>query len=389
MDKSVNMTPIPVRMLGVCDPDTIALLVSAIIEAFWSDAQEPAEMAARFDRLRAYLSQFDDGAAATVEEARERLFARYEAWDAAARERLFAELLPRARLRAREDLALAAPADGPALDRGDASAIRWFAPLAPDVARGLLQLDADAGPRIERFLAGLAPTMIARFLAYQIQPPTGALLVGPPGTGKTTSARYIASMLGKKLAVIQFQKLLSSYVAQGPKNLAAVIEAAVKEGAVLFLDELDALVLRRDARGNDALSDMKMQMMSALIDELDHAPPEFIKLGATNLPDRLDKALIRRMSFSIVYKMPDTKTRRALVDEVLEKVGPGAPEEIRALMVDRSHDHSGDFVKRLAHGAAVSALLRGDPPIVTELDVRQTHGALIQTERLIETLSQL
>jgi len=380
---------IPIRLLGACDPDTIAQLVSAIIEAFWSDDQEPTELAARFERLRAYLGQFDDGAAGAIEEARERLFTRYEAWDAAARERLFTELLPRARLRAREDLAMAAPADGPALDRGDASAIRWLAPLAPDVARGLLQLDADAGPRIAKFLSGLAPVMLDRFFAYKIQPPTGALLVGPPGTGKTTSARYIASMLGKKLAVIRFQKLLSSYVAQGPKNLGAVIEAAIKEDAVLFLDELDALVLRRDTRGNDALSDMKMQMMSALIDELDHAPPGFIKLGATNLPKRLDDALIRRMSFSIVYKMPDEKTRRALVDEVLEVVGPGAPEEIRALMVDRSHDHSGDFVKRLAHGAAVNALLRGDPPTITELDVRQTQGALIQTERLIETLSEL
>jgi hypothetical protein len=376
-------------MTGFCDPALVAEFVSSIVEAFWSDAQEPAEMAARFSRLQSYLGQFEDGAANAIEEARERLFDRYEQWDVGLRDRIFTELLPRARARAREELAIAAPADGPALDRGDAGAIRWQAPLPVDVAQGLLQLDADAGPRIARFLAGLSPEMISRFLTYKILPPTGALLVGPAGTGKSTTARYIASMLGKELAVIRFQKLMSSYVAQSPKNLLAVMEEVIKRDAVLFLDELDALVLRRNARGNDALSDMKMQMMSALIDELDHAPPSLIKLGATNLPERLDDALVRRMSFSIVYKMPDTKTRRALVDEVLETVGPGATEDIRTLLVDRSDGHSGDFVKRLAHGAAVEALLRAAPPVLTEIDVRMTHGALVQAERLVQLITDL
>src|SRR6476619_5705093 len=68
---------------------------------------------------------------------------------------------------------------------------------------------------------------------------------GPPGTGKTICAEAIAHALGKNLLVVSYAEMVSMWVGQTSKNLAAIFQTAIDDDAVLFFDEADAVATRR------------------------------------------------------------------------------------------------------------------------------------------------
>jgi len=125
-----------------------------------------------------------------------------------------------------------------------------------------------------------------------IKTPTGVLLFGPPGTGKTTLARAIASETGTNFIVVNGPELMSKMVGESEKNLRQVFEYAKKqEPSIIFMDEIDSIAPKRDKSTQE--TDKRMvSMLLTLMDGINKSN-RVIVLAATNRPNSLDPALRR------------------------------------------------------------------------------------------------
>lgn len=117
----------------------------------------------------------------------------------------------------------------------------------------------------------------------------GILLYGPPGTGKTMIAKAIANACGMAFIYVTGSDFASAYAGEGTKAVRKLFAAAQRTKAVVFIDEIDGLG-NRDASGNGE----DARIVNAFLTELDgFAQRDFLVIGATNLPERVDPALRR------------------------------------------------------------------------------------------------
>lgn len=130
------------------------------------------------------------------------------------------------------------------------------------------------------------------------------LLYGPPGSGKTTIGNYIADKLDKPIEYIKLSDVISYKFGETLKNLASVFEAG--NDSIIFIDEFDAFAKSR-FDSND-VGELK-RIVNSLIQTLDMSSEDRIVIGATNLRDDIDPAIMRR--FPIKLSVPElTKPER-------------------------------------------------------------------------------
>lgn len=142
--------------------------------------------------------------------------------------------------------------------------------------------------------------------------PKGALLVGPPGTGKTMLAKAIAGEAKVPFYSLSGSDFVEMFVGVGASRVRDLFQMANKSApCIIFIDEIDAIGKSRDGRlsGNDE----REQTLNQLLSEMDGFDPSkgIIVLGATNRPEILDPALLRpgRFDRRIVVEKPDLKGR--------------------------------------------------------------------------------
>ena len=142
--------------------------------------------------------------------------------------------------------------------------------------------------------------------------PKGALLIGPPRTGKTLLARAVAGEAKVPFYSITGSDFVEMYVGVGASRVRDLFKQATQAApCIVFIDELDAIGKSRDARfgGNDE----REQTLNQLLSEMDGFDPAkgVIILAATNRPEILDKALLRpgRFDRRIIVEKPDLKGR--------------------------------------------------------------------------------
>lgn len=143
-----------------------------------------------------------------------------------------------------------------------------------------------------------------------------ALLSGPPGTGKTLCAEAIAAELNRPLLLAQLPALLSRWVGGTEQNLGRLFADARAEGAVLLLDEADALLTDRDSLEHK--HDVSVvNVLLTLIERHDG-----VVLLASNRPARLDKALARRLGWHLAFTEPDAWLRSRIWQSLLPATVP-------------------------------------------------------------------
>ncbi|MEM2137814.1 MAG: AAA family ATPase, partial [Candidatus Anstonellaceae archaeon] len=157
---------------------------------------------------------------------------------------------------------------------------------------------------------------------YGIKPPNGILLFGPPGTGKTLLMKALAKELNVGFYYVKCSDLLSEWYGESEKNLSEVFSIARKKApCVLFFDEIDSIGKRRDSYTSD---DVAPRVMSVLLEEMDgfKGKKNVITIGATNIPDQLDPALMRPGRFDkIIYMhLPDAEARKEIFKVHLSKL---------------------------------------------------------------------
>lgn len=131
---------------------------------------------------------------------------------------------------------------------------------------------------------------------------SSAVFVGPPGVGKTRSARWIAAELGLPLHSLDLTAVMSSRLGQSGANLRSALDRAKAEPSVLFLDEVDAIAKRRDDEGD--VGELK-RLVTIMLQELDEWPSTSLLLAATNHPAIVDPALWRRFDVRVTFTVPD------------------------------------------------------------------------------------
>lgn len=150
----------------------------------------------------------------------------------------------------------------------------------------------------------------ARFARVGIKSAAGILLWGPPGCGKTLVAKAVANESKANFISIKGPELLNKYVGESERAVRSLFARARSSApCILFFDEMDALVPKRD----DSLSDASSRVVNALLTELDGVGDRsgIYVVGATNRPDCIDPAIRRpgRLGTSVFVGLPTAEER--------------------------------------------------------------------------------
>jgi len=140
------------------------------------------------------------------------------------------------------------------------------------------------------------------------------LLIGPPGTGKTMTARVLAHELRLKLFTIQVDKLVTKFMGETSAKLRQIFDLIEEEPGLYFFDEFDAIGGERMLE-ND-VGEMR-RVLNSFLQFVEQDTSDSLIVAATNSPKLLDRALFRRFDDVIYYEAPDAQARPTLMRNVL------------------------------------------------------------------------
>lgn len=140
------------------------------------------------------------------------------------------------------------------------------------------------------------------------------LFHGPPGTGKTHTARVLAKYVDRSLAVASIGALLGRWVGDTEKAVEKAFEEAAKSKSLLLLDEVDSFLFDR----RNAVQDHQVSKVNSLLHLLDSNPVPVIL--CTNFLESLDDAVHRRIDHMLAFPVPGPEERELLWEVELEKV---------------------------------------------------------------------
>ena len=140
---------------------------------------------------------------------------------------------------------------------------------------------------------------------YNLKVDHKILLHGHSGCGKTTTAKAIATSLNKNIVIINLSTLINAKIGETSKNVKAIFDKAIRENAVLFLDEFDQIGKSRDSDDKD-VAEMK-RLVNTIIQLIDYFPTDSLLICATNYYNSIDTALLRRFQIKLKFEMPNEK----------------------------------------------------------------------------------
>ncbi|RFU80842.1 hypothetical protein TARUN_1366 [Trichoderma arundinaceum] len=222
---------------------------------------------------------------------------------------------------------------------------------------------------------------------FGLRRPAGALLWGPPGCGKTLVAQAVANEAQASFILINGPELLNKYVGESERAVRELFQRARSSTpCILFFDEIDSLVPRRD----NASTDAGVRVVNALLTELDGAQDRsgIYVIGTTNRPDMIDAAMLRpgRLSVRLFVDLPTPEERVDILRAIYKTAHANATEaeyaRLSAVALDpRCKDFSGADLGGLHIKAAEWALRKFmlGKKSVREIDAEDWEHALDNT----------
>ncbi len=209
--------------------------------------------------------------------------------------------------------------------------------------------------------------------------PKGALLIGPPGSGKTLLARAIAGEANVPFFIISGSDFVEMFVGVGASRVRDMFEQGKKSApCIIFIDEIDAVGRSRGA-GLGGGNDEREQTLNQLLVEMDGFDTNegVILIAATNRPDVLDPALIRpgRFDRQVVVPNPDIVGREAILKIHIKKISTGPDVKLRTI-ARGTPGFSGADLANLCNESALLAA-RKNKRIVTMEDVEEAKDKVM------------
>jgi proteasome regulatory subunit len=199
-----------------------------------------------------------------------------------------------------------------------------------------------------------------------VEPPTGVLLYGPPGSGKTLIAKAVASRANATFLRMSGSELVQKYVGEGARLVRDVFQMArEKAPCIVFIDEIDAVGGHRTHDGTTGSAEVNRTMVQ-LLSELDgfEERGEVKIIAATNRIDLLDPALLRPGRFDRIIEipMPDEKGRLEIFKIHTRNMALDNDVELDKL-VKMTNDLSGADIKAIVTEAGMFVIRRRDRTI--------------------------
>lgn len=215
----------------------------------------------------------------------------------------------------------------------------------------------------------------ARLIDLGLEPPKSLLVQGPPGVGKTMTARHLAGELSLPLVTIELAALMSSLLGQTGQNLRQLLDHARSFPCVLLLDEFDALAKRRDDQSD--IGELK-RLVNVLLLELERWPDTGLLIAATNHPQLLDPAVERRFDLTLTLTVPGQRERAAILSRVLQRAGLEVADDLLAACALAFDGISGAGIERETAAIARAAVLSsGDAAtVIAQLAVDRLRAEL-------------
>jgi proteasome regulatory subunit len=211
-----------------------------------------------------------------------------------------------------------------------------------------------------------------------IEPPSGVLLHGPPGTGKTMMAKAVATQTDATFIKMAGSELVHKFIGEGAKLVRDLFEVARNhEPAVLFIDEIDAIASKRTDSKTSGDAEVQRTMMQ-LLSEMDgfETRGEVRIIAATNRFDMLDRAILRPGRFDrlIEVPVPDAEGRQKIFEIHTRDMNVADGVDFHEL-ADDTPDMSGADIKAITTEAGMFAI-RDGRTAVEQRDFREAMEKL-------------
>ncbi len=221
-----------------------------------------------------------------------------------------------------------------------------------------------------------------QFETVGIEPPSGVLLHGPPGTGKTMLAKAVANESNATFIKMTGSELVQKFIGEGARLVRDLFSlAAEREPAVVFIDEIDAVASRRTDSKTSGDAEVQRTMMQ-LLSEMDGFDErgEIRIMAATNRFDMLDEAILRPGRFDRLIEVPKPgpEGRKRILEIHSRDIAVATDVDFADLAADLD-DYSGADIESLMTEAGMFAI-RDDRTTVTRRDIEDARDKLASNE---------
>jgi proteasome regulatory subunit len=219
-----------------------------------------------------------------------------------------------------------------------------------------------------------------QFEEVGVEPPSGVLLHGPPGTGKTMLAKAVANETDATFIKMAGSELVRKFIGEGSRLVRDLFDLAEeREPAVIFVDEIDAVAARRTDSKTSGDAEVQRTMMQ-LLSEMDGFDErgEVRIMAATNRFDMLDEAILRPGRFDRLIEVPkpDAEGRARILEIHTDGMNLADDVDLRAF-AETLEEYSGADIAALTTEAGMFAI-RNDRTEVTTDDLRNARDKVEQ-----------
>ncbi|OMJ20056.1 putative AAA domain-containing protein [Smittium culicis] len=231
------------------------------------------------------------------------------------------------------------------------------------------------------------------FQSVGISAPSGVLLWGPPGCGKTLLAKAVANECSTNFISVKGPELINKYVGESERALRTVFNRArASSPCIIFFDEFDAICPRRNDNNSESISRMVNTLLTEL-DGVDSRNGVFV-IGATNRPDIIDPAILRpgRLDKLLYVKLPTPIDRIEILRSATRNTplasNPDVPNEVVDLekigLSEQLNNFSGADIHNLVREASVCALRRSLKRVPIPQQPANPNSQLTDTSSILE-----
>ncbi|KAM9317451.1 spastin [Gastrophryne carolinensis] len=206
-------------------------------------------------------------------------------------------------------------------------------------------------------------------------PARGLLLFGPPGNGKTMLAKAVAAESNATFFNISAASLTSKYVGEGEKLVRALFSVARElQPSIIFIDEVDSLLCERREGEHDASRRLKTEFLIEFDGVQSAGDDRVLVMGATNRPQELDEAVLRRFTKRVYVSLPNEETRLLLLQNLLSKQGNPLTQKELTQLARLTEGYSGSDITALAKDAALGPIRELKPEQVKNMSASEMRN---------------